>query len=210
MNNTLITVSNTKTFERYLTEQEKSQATICKYLHDLRTFAKYAQGRPVNKLLLLSYKERLEQEYSLSSANSMLAALNSFLRFCKRPELCIKPFRVQKEIFRHSEQELTKNEYQRLVAAAERQRNQRLSLLLQTICGTGIRVSELPYITAEAVLAGTARVTCKGKSRTVFIVTALQKKLKQYMKKLGIQTGAIFVTKTGKPLDRSNIWKEMK
>ncbi len=197
-------------FEKYLIENEKAQATREKYMRDLRSFAEYVTDRSLDKPLILDYKASLEQIYAIRSANSMLAALNAFFRFLGWQELCVKQFKMQKEAYCSEEKELTKVEYTALVGAAEQKKNERLSLVVQTICGTGIRVSELQSITVEAVRKGEAIVSCKGKTRKIFIVKALQKKLLRYAKGQGIATGVLFITKSGKPLDRSNIWREMK
>ena len=197
-------------FEKYLMENEKAQATREKYMRDLRCFAAYAAGKELDKPLVLDYKASLPQTYAIRSANSMLAALNAFLRFAGWHDLCVKQFKVQKETYCSEEKELTKAEYTALVRAAEQKKNERLSLVVQTICGTGIRVSELQCITAEAVRRGEAVVSCKGKTRKIFIVKALQKKLLRYAAEQGITAGMLFVTQNGKPLDRSNIWRQMK
>lgn len=199
-----------KKFEISMYENEKSKATVEKYLHDLRYFAVFANGRSIDKVLTLEYKAKLGQTYALTSANSMLAALNAFFRFVGWFDCCVKQFKIQKKAFCSEAKELSKAEYLSLVRTAENRKNERLSLLIQTICGTGIRVSEVEYITVEAVQKGEAIVTCKGKTRRVFIVSALRKKLLQYAKNYGIKSGMIFVTKNGKALNRSNIWAEMK
>ena len=160
--------------------------------------------------MMLDYKSLLGEQYAPSSANSMIAAVNAFLRFMGWVDCCIKQFKVQKKAFCSEEKELTKAEYIRLVNAAKAEGNERLNLILQTICGTGIRVSELQFITVEAVRKGEAVVSCKNKTRTVFIVRELQKKLLNYIKSKGITTGCIFITKSGKPMSRCNIWREMK
>lgn len=210
MNQRRITAQRLCAFQSYLVENEKAKATTEKYMRDLRCFAEFVGKQALSKVLVLSYKAMLAENYAIRSANSMLAALNAFLRFIGWHELCAKPFRVQKEAYCSQERELTREEYTALVRAAEKKKNQRLSLVVQTICGTGIRVSELAYMTAEAVKRGEARVSCKGKTRKVFIVRALQKKLMQYALEQGITAGPIFVTRGGKPLNRSNIWREMK
>lgn len=197
-------------FEKHLLENEKAGATIQKYMRDIRCFMDYAKDRSLDKTLLLNYKAMLEQNYAVRSANSMLAALNAFFRFQGWHDLCVKQFKVQKEAYCSEERELTKAEYTALVRTAELKKNERLSLVVQTICGTGIRVSELQCITVEAVRRGEAIVSCKGKTRKIFIVKALQKKLLRYAIEQGITTGTLFVTKSGKPLDRSNIWRQMK
>lgn len=210
MKNKFMTEKMIRSFVLALREEERSAATIEKYIRDVRHFAEYMAQRSVSKALVLEYKEKLAEEYALSSANSMLAAINTFFRFVGWEDCCVKQFKVQRQTYLPEEKELSKAEYVRLVHTAEREHNERLSLVIQTICGSGIRVSELKFITVEAVQRGKAEVSCKGKTRTVFIVTELKKKLLRYAKKHGIHTGSIFITKTGKPLDRSNIWREMK
>ena len=205
-----ITDQTITSFKKHLVESEKATATIEKYIRDIRRFTAFAADRAPDKAMLLEYKGRLERSYTVRSANSMLASLNAFLRFAGWHELCIKQFKVQKETYRPEDKELTKAEYAALVRAAEDKKNERLSLVVQTICGTGIRVSELKFITVEAVLRGEAVVSCKGKTRRIFIVKALQKKLLRYASGQGITEGILFVTKSGKALDRSNIWRQMK
>ncbi len=197
-------------FENHLKLDEKSENTVKKYLRDIDAFARYAEGREVTKSLVLDYKSALAEEYELSSANSMIAAVNAFFRFLGWGELCIKQFKIQRKAFCSEERELTKDEYFRLVNAAKQKGNERLNLILQTICGTGIRVSELRFITVEAVRKGEAVVSCKNKTRTVFIVRGLQKKLLNYAKRNRIATGCLFLTKAGKPMERCSIWREMK
>lgn len=197
-------------FQTHLSESEKADATISKYMRDIAAFATFAGETPLNKSLILAYKTHLANHYAYSSANSMLAALNVFLRFMNCPHLCVQPLRIQKKIYCAQEQELTHTEYTRLLATAKKHGNERLYLLLQTICGCGIRVSELAYITVNALHIGQATVHCKGKQRTVFIVSALRRHLLEYAASRGITDGAVFVTKSGKPLDRSNIWRDMK
>ncbi|MBQ8549758.1 MAG: tyrosine-type recombinase/integrase [Clostridia bacterium] len=206
----VITDQMIKSFEIYLIENEKALATIRKYIHDIRYFVRCVSARALDKEVVLNYKKKLEQEYAVRSANSMLAAVNAILHFLGWYDLCVKQFKVQKETFCSEEKELTRDEYAALVRAAEQKKNEQLSLVVQTICGTGIRVSELKNITVEAVHKGEAVVSCKGKKRKVFIVKALRKKLLDYANKSGIAAGMIFITKGGKPLDRSNIWRRMK
>jgi len=194
-------------FEQYLLTEEKSAATIEKYLRDIRGFCSHLAGRRISKEETIAYKEHLTAEYSPASVNSMLIALNRFLRFLGLQDCCVRPLKIQRQIFSREDKELTKAEYQRLVKAAG---NTRLSLVIQTICGTGIRVSELQYITAEAVRAGKAVVNCKNKTRVIFIPMSIQKLLKPYMKKSGVTAGSVFVTRSGKPLNRRNIWRDMK
>ncbi len=197
-------------FEVELRNDEKSDNTIEKYLRDVGCFSTFAGEGIIDKALVLEYKAQIEKEYALASANSMLAAINSFFKFVGWYDCCVKQFKVQRKTYCSEESELTKQEYIALVRTAEHKKNERLSLLIQTICGTGIRVSELEFITVDAIKRGEADVSCKGKSRKVFIVKDLCKKLQRYAKEHNITSGAIFITKTGKPMNRSNIWREMK
>lgn len=194
-------------YEEYLKQEEKSGATLKKYLRDIRCFFSFLQKRELGKKETIAYKEHLAENYEPSSVNSMLVALNGFLRFVGLEGYCVKLLKIQRQIFCKEEKELTQQEYRRLVRAAG---DTRLSYVLQTICGTGIRVSELQYITAEAVLSGRTSVSCKNKTRVIFIPAPLQKLLKGYMKKADIQTGPLFLGRNGKPLDRSCIWRDMK
>ena len=206
----IITNSMIGDFESYLRSDEKSDNTIEKYLRDVRKFSMFTEAREISKAVVMQFKASLVENYEVTSANSMIAAVNAFLRFMGWMDCCIKQFKVQKKAFCSEEKELTKTEYIRLVNAAKAEGNERLNLILQTICGTGIRVSELQFITVEAVRKGEATVSCKNKTRTVFIVRELQKKLLNYIKIEGITTGCIFITKSGKPMSRCNIWREMK
>ena len=161
--------------------------------------------------MTVRYKEELlEKGYAVSSINSMIASINSFFTFVKQDYLKLKTIKVQRQIFSPEEKELTREEYERLIKAAQQNGNERLNLIIQTICGTGIRVSELRFVTVEAVQKGEAVVLCKGKRRSVFIVKALQKKLLRYIKDKKIKTGSVFVTRNGNPVSRSNIWRDMK
>lgn len=197
-------------FKAHLISEERSTATVEKYIRDVKAFAEYAHGVEITKETIIAYKNRLQRRYAVRSINSMLASLNSFFVFLGRQDLRAKSLKLQQQVFCPEEKELTKEEYARLCKAAERRQNSRLCLLLQTICGTGIRVSELQFITVGAVRHGEAAVSCKAKTRTVFIVKALRQKLLRYAAEQGIKSGMIFVTRTGKPLGRTNIWREMK
>lgn len=210
MEERVITDHLVKSFEMHLLENEKAETTVQKYMRDIRCFVEYAHKQVIDKAMLLNYKGMLRETYAIRSVNSIIAALNTFFRFANWHDLCIKQFKVQKEAYCSESKELTKDEYTALVRTAEEKKNERLSLVLQTICGTGIRVSELQSITVEAVRRGEAVVSCKGKIRKIFIVKALQKKLLRYALKQEITTGVLFVTKSGKPLNRSNIWRQMK
>lgn len=198
-------------FKNYLTAEEKSDATIEKYLRDVRAFIAYQNGAEITKEAVIAYKNKLLSEnYAIRSVNSMLASLNSLFSFLGWVDCKIKSIKLQRQIYCPEEKELTKLEYIRLVNTAKQKGNERLNLILQTICGTGIRVSELQNITVEAVKCGEAVVLLKGKTRTVFIIRKLQKKLLRYAAEQGIKSGAIFITRSGKPMSRTNIWREMK
>lgn len=198
-------------FRDYLLTEEKSANTVEKYLRDARAFASFAGGREVTKKLAVAYKqELLDRGYAVRSINSMLAGINSLFVFLGWHDCRVKAIRRQAELFCSEDRELTKAEYLRLLNAARQKKNERLHLLIQTICGTGIRVSELQFITVEAAKAGQTSVRCKGKIRTVFLVKGLKKKLLQYAKEKGIAAGPIFITRNGRPVSRTNIWREMK
>lgn len=210
MNNRL-NEETVRQLERRLREEEKSKATIEKYCRDIRTFIRYAgQGTAITKELVIMYKRHLGEHYEVSSANSMLAALNYFLRFTGCEECMVKSFKLQKEAFRDRERELTREEYFQLLEEAKKKGDERLYMIMQTICATGIRISELPFITVSSLHSRRARVSLKGKVRTVLLPLELCNKLKSYTKKRGITTGSVFITKGGKPVDRSNILHAMK
>lgn len=205
-----ITERTIAAFGAYLRREEKSAATVGKYLRDVRAFARYLGEGEAEKAAVLRYKAELSSRYAPRSVNATLASLNSLFAFLGRHDCRVRSVRWQRQVFCPEERELTRAEYLRLCRAAKGKQNERLYLILQTICGTGIRVGELRYITVEAVGRGEATVTLKGKTRTVFIVPALREKLLRYASARGIRSGALFVTRTGKPLDRTNIWREMK
>lgn len=194
-------------FEQHMIAEEKSAATMEKYLRDIRSFFAYLSDRQLCKEEMVAYKAYLTGQYAPASVNSMLIAMNRFLRFLGLQDCCVRPLKIQRQIFCPEEKELTQAEYQRLVRSAG---DSQLSFVLQTICGTGIRISELQYITLEAVRDGKAVVNCKNKTRVIFIPAPLQKILKQYIKKTGITAGSVFVSQNGKPLDRSSVWRQMK
>lgn len=197
-------------YENYLVEEERSGNTITKYMRDLKSYFIFLQGEAVTKESLVCWKEKLTQTYLPASVNSMLAAVNGFLEWAGYPQYRVKPLKIQREIFTKPEKELSKEEYIRLVKAAEEKQNCRLALILQTICATGIRVSELQFITLETARTGRTVVDCKGKKRTVFLPGALSRALQEYCREHGIKEGVVFRTKNRKPLDRSNIWRDMK
>ena len=197
-------------FKEHLILEERSEITIAKYIRDVKAFAKYTQNSAITKETVIAYKKHLQENYAVRSVNSMLASINSLFAFLGWHDLKVKSLKLQQQVFCPEEKELTKAEYARLCRTAERKHNERLNLILQTICGTGIRVSELQYITVEAVKQGEAVVNCKAKTRSVFIVKELKQKLLRYAAEQNIKNGMIFVTRTGKPLSRTNIWREMK
>lgn len=198
-------------FKEHLILEERSCATIEKYCRDVAAFADYLDGNAVTKELAIAYKNKLKYDgYAVRSINSMLASINSLFAFLGWHDLKVKSIKVQQQIFCPEEKELTKAEYMRLVNTSKSKHNERLCLILQTICGTGIRVSELQFITIEAAKRGEATVSCKGKTRSVFIVRDLQKKLLRYAAEQGIESGCIFITRGGKPVSRTNIWRDMK
>lgn len=211
MKESILTEKIIEEFGVFLQSEEKSENTIEKYLRDIQTFARYASGAAVTKETVIAYKNKLlSKNYAARSINSMLASLNSLFSFLGWQDCKVKSIKLQRQIYCSEDKELTKTEYMRLVNTAKQKGNERLNLLIQTICGTGIRVSELQYITVEAVKCGEATVSLKGKTRSVFIVRELQKKLLRYAAAKGIRAGTIFITRSGKTMSRTNIWREMK
>ena len=205
-----LTVQSMKDYLTNLAEQERSAATLQKYAHDLNALLEYLADKPLTKTALIGWKEQLVEIYAPASVNSMLAAVNGFFNFMGWRELTVKSLKIQKAVFADEKQELSRAEYVRLVRTAEAEKNERLALVIQTICATGIRVSELKFITARAVQSGRAEVSNKGKRRIVFLPEKLCRALKKYLQKQKRTEGPVFVTKTGKPLNRSNIWRDMK
>lgn len=210
MTERMITADTQQRYREHLQLLERSTATVEKYLRDVRAFARFAQGQTITKETAIAYKTRLRERYAARSVNSMLASLNGLFAFLGWQDLRVRALKLQQTVFCPAEKELTRAEYMRLCRAASERRNERLSLILQTICGTGIRVSELQCITVEAVRRGEAVVCCKAKTRTVFLVKELRQKLLRYAAARGIRRGSVFVTRTGKPVSRTNIWREMK
>lgn len=194
----------------YLQNEERSIATVCQYERDVLRFFSFLNLKELTKDVVLQYKQELMKAYQPVSVNVKLSALNSFFSFIGRDDLKLKLLKIQRSVYCSEEKELSKSEYFRLIQAAEKKKNKRLALLLQTICGTGIRVSEVKYITAAAVNCGEAVIQLKGKTRTILLPKKLQKKLKNYLRRERIVEGPVFITRTGRPLDRSNIWKMMK
>ena len=204
-----LTIQHLNAFYEHLIREEKSPATVEKYLRDARNFLAYARDREITKELTVAYKRDLqEKQYAVRSINSMLASVNSLMDFLNWADCKVKALRTQRQTYCAAEKELTKAEYLRLLEASKGK--EQLNLLLQTICATGIRVSELAYFTLEAVRRGEIIVHCKSKTRTILIPEKLKKLLLHFAKRSGIRTGHIFVTRNGKPLNRSNIWARMK
>ena len=205
-----VTAERIAEFKEHLILEERSTATVEKYIRDVSTFAAYTQNGEITKETVIAYKKHLQEIYAVRSVNSMLAGINCLFTFLDWHDLKVKTLKLQQQVYCPEEKELTKAEYTRLCRAAERKHNERLCLILQTVCGTGIRVSELQFITVEAAQCGEAVVSCKAKTRTVFLVKALRQKLLRYAAEHGIRSGTIFVTRTGKPINRTNLWREMK
>ncbi len=204
-----LTEASIARYRQALLREEKSAATAEKYLRDIRAFSAFAGTEALTKELVVAYKGRLrERGYAVRSINSMLTSVNGFLSFLGCPDCRVKAVRQQRETYCAEEKELTKAEYMRLLEAAKKQ--PQLRLVMQTICGTGIRVSELRYFTVESVARGEVTVTCKAKTRRILLPQKLKRLLMNYARENGIRAGAVFVTRTGKPLNRSNIWSAMK
>ncbi len=205
-----ITEVSVQGFRQYLFNEEKSTATIGKYLRDIMTFQKWLSDTDISKEAVIEYKNHLTENYAPRSVNSILSSLNCFFQFLGWNDCRVKTLKIQNRLFADKEKELTKKEYDRLLSAALKDGNKRLWLLMQTICSTGIRVSELKYITVGAVKSGQAIINCKGKMRVVMLPEQLCKMLIKYIKEENLKKGSVFVTKSGNPLDRSNIWKMLK
>ena len=195
-------------FHQHLRDSERSSATIEKYLRDVTAFSLYIGDSAITKESLIDYKQHLQDSYAPASVNSMLSALNHFFTWCGW-ELHVRALKIQHKLFRDEEKELSKEEYLRLLDAAWN-KSERLWLLIQTIGSTGIRVSELQYITVEAAKKGRTDIQCKGKTRTILLPLDLRKELIRYAKLHGIKNGPIFLTKTGRVMNRSNIWRALK
>lgn len=203
-------------FCRFLLEQERSPGTAEKYTRDVRAFLNWQKAvckreKPLCRQQVIDWKEALlEKKYAPVTINSMLSSVNSFLTFLGREDRRVKLLRIQKKVFREKEKELTRREYEKLLEAAGREGRQRLRLLMECIGNTGIRVSEVKYITVEAAKAGRTDISLKGKVRTILLQKKLCRRLLDYAKKRKIRTGSIFLTRTGKEMSRKQIWKEMK
>ena len=198
-------------FEDYLRHDEREESAIKAYLHSLTRFAEWADGRTITKELAMEWKTALsEVGYRPISVNAMLAAVNKFFTCMGREDCKVKYLKLQRQMFRKSEKDLSKEEYQRLVQAAHEKGDLRMELILETICATGIRVGELKYITVEAVRAGVAEIALKGKIRTILLPHRLCRKLQKYAKQQKIASGKLFLTQDGLPVSRQSIWTRMK
>lgn len=197
-------------YARQLHEEEKSPHTIQKYLRDVKAFGRFSGCVFPGKETVLCWKEALSRSYKPRSANSMLASLNHFFSWMEWKELRVRSFRIQEELYEREERELTRKEYMKLLRETRRKKDRRMEMILQTLGATGIRVSELPYITVQAAGKGKAEVRCKGKLRQVWLPGDLCRALLRYGRERGITSGPLFVTRSGKQMDRSNIWREMK
>ena len=200
-----------RAFSQSLQEEEREPGTIEKYLRDIRTFMTWLAGRESSKELSAAWKEQLKSEgYAAETINSKLSALNKFFSFSGREDCRVRYLKIQRRLFRRADRDLTKEEYRRLLEAACSSGKERLALLMEVICATGIRVSEVKYITVEAVQTGRTDISLKGKIRTVLIPNKLCRKLRKYSKKQKIVSGEVFLTRNGKGLSRRQIWAEMK
>ena len=199
-----------KNFKQYLYNEERSENTIQKYVRDIRFFREWLQGRNIDKSAVIEYKKELCEKYAVKSVNSMLSSVNAFFVFMGWHDLKVKTLKIQRCIFADKSKELSKMEYERLLIAAKDKKNERLYYLMQTIASTGLRVSEIKYVTCEAVRQGQAVINCKGKIRQIFLPKKLCQMLKKYIKSRNIKSGSVFITRSGKHLDRCAIWKMLK
>lgn len=210
MENYVLSAALIANYADNLRDLERSENTVKQYIGHLQSLMGWLNGRAITKQELIRWKRHLTERYAATTVNAMLAAVNGFLRFVGWNDMIVKLLKVQKALFCDERRQMECEEYKRLVRAASNRGDTRLSLLLQTICSTGIRVSELRFITVEAVRRGKTEVSNKGKRRMIILPDKLCRVLKQYAQKRGISSGAIFMSRTGKPLDRSNIWRAMK
>ena len=211
MEKRVVTAEQLKEFHGYLQAEERKPGTIEKYLREVRGFVAWAGGREVNKDLTTAWKEHLKsQKFQPETVNAKLSALNKFLRFLGREDCRVRYLKIQRKLFRRSDRELTREDYDKLWNTANSQGKHRLALLMETICATGIRVSEVRYITMDAIQSGRADVSLKGKIRTILLPGKLCRKLQKYAKKQKIVSGEVFLTRNGRGLSRRQIWAEMK
>ena len=205
----LVTERTVEGFRRELLRREYSRGTAESYVRAVRAFARWSGGA-VDRGLVLTWKVQLTARYAPATVNAMLAGINRFFAFMGWPECKVKALRLQRRSFREAERELDREEYRTLVRTARTLGRERLALVMETICATGIRVGEVPYITVEALRRGKAVVALKGKVRTILLPEKLCKKLLKYVKRQKITSGEVFLTGGGKRLSRVQIWAEMK
>lgn len=211
MKERILTLEQLAAYDGHLRREERAPGTREKYLRDLRTFALWLDGRPLEKELAHAWKEELQaQGYAPVTINAKLSALNGLLHFLGWEDCRVKFLKIQRRLFREERRELTRAEYDRLLETARSLGRDRLALLMETICATGIRVSEVRYITVEAAQRGRAEISLKGKIRTILLPNKLCRKLLKYAKKQKTASGEIFLTGSGKSLSRRQIWAEMK
>lgn len=211
MKKKILSIQVMNKYKNYLIDEERSRATIEKYMRDIKGFFEYLpEDKTISKELVVGYKQFLIENYKVTSANSMLVAINGLLVYLGMSECRVKLHKVQKKIFSNENQNLTKEEYRRLLAVAHNRNNDQLLMMMQTICSTGIRVSEHKFVTVEALKQGNTVIHNKGKIREIIFPKKLKRTLLQYCRQNNIKSGSVFVSKYGNPLDRSNIWTMMK
>lgn len=211
MNERILTAEQFDAYSCWLRQSERSPSTIEKYLRDVRAFAHWLNGKPVTKELVTGWKEYLQSEHRApASVNAALSALNGLFCFLGWADCRAKFLRIQRRLFRDQAKELTCADYNRLVETARNLGRERLALVMETICATGIRVSEVRYITVEAARQGRAEIALKGKIRVILLPTKLCRKLLKYAQKQKIASGEIFLTGNGNSMSRCQIWAEMK
>ena len=206
-----LTTERLSAYARYLKQEERAAATLEKYLRDANAFALWLDGGDVTKEAVTGWKERLLAERRApSTINAALAALNGLFRFLGWEDCRAKFLKLQRRMFRDQSKELTRDDYDRLISTARERGQHRLALLMETICATGIRVSEVPYITVEAAQRGRTEISLKGKIRTILLPGKLCRKLLKYARKYKTVSGEIFLTRNGTSLSRRQIWTELK
>lgn len=210
MRKMMITNEGVREYIRHLRIGEKSENTVVKYQRDVMKLVDFSGGGEIEKADVIRFKEYLVERYQPTSVNSIIAAINGYFDFEGWYELKVKQLKIQHSPFCSPDKELTKTDYYKLIKTAEKQGRKRLALILKTVCSTGMRISELEYVTVESLVTGEIEVCCKGKRRTVFILPGMLEMLKNYADESGIRSGSVFVTSSGKHIDRSNIWKELK
>lgn len=205
----IITIEQIKKFGESLYETEHSNSTIQRYCREVMKFMDFLDGRVPDRQLFVQYRDQEKEQYNVRSMNVKISAINAFFEWSERPELKLHLLRIQRKAFIPEERQLSQKEFSRLLKVAREKKSQRLYMLLQVLVNTGIRISELPFVTVEAVKCGEAEISLKGKSRAVKFCRELQRKLLEYCRKNKIESGYIFRTRSGQPVDRSNIYHEM-